>query len=208
MFNLLPKDEKFYDQLETLAGHAVTACEGLERMLRESPGLEGSGGTIRDEDRAADELAQNSLERLDAAFITPLDREDILHLITDLDSIVRTVARLARRLAVYRLGGIEPELGAQAETLTKMARALREIMGRLRQDHKLSNLNGQLKELRRLENEADERSGDILGKLFGRGEVDPLETLKRKEVHDLIESAIGRCEEVSRTLQRVVLKNS
>lgn len=116
MFNLLPKDEKFYDQLETLAGHAVTACEGLERMLRESPGLEGSGGTIRDEDRASDDLAQNSLERLDAAFITPLDREDILHLVTDLDSIVRTVARLARRLAVYRLGGIEPELGAQAES--------------------------------------------------------------------------------------------
>ena len=32
--------------------------------------------------------------------------------------------------------------------------------------------------------------------------------MKKKELHDLMETAIGNCENVSRTLQRVVLKNS
>jgi hypothetical protein len=47
----------------------------------------------------------------------------------------------------------------------------------------------------------------FLGDLF-RGNPDPLEVLKKKELHDLLEEAIERCEEATETLVRVLLKNS
>jgi hypothetical protein len=39
------------------------------------------------------------------------------------------------------------------------------------------------------------------------GSPEPLEVLKKKELHDLLEDAIERCEEATETLARVLLKN-
>jgi hypothetical protein len=41
-----------------------------------------------------------------------------------------------------------------------------------------------------------------------QGNPDPLAVMKQKELHDLLKLAIANCEDVSRTLQRVGLKNS
>jgi hypothetical protein len=39
------------------------------------------------------------------------------------------------------------------------------------------------------------------------GNPDPLEVIKKKELHDLLEEAIERSEEATETLARVLLKN-
>jgi uncharacterized protein len=39
------------------------------------------------------------------------------------------------------------------------------------------------------------------------GHPDPLDVMKKKELHDLLEEAIERCEEATETLARVLLKN-
>ena len=46
----------------------------------------------------------------------------------------------------------------------------------------------------------------FLASLF-MGNPDPLEVIKKKEIHDLLEEAIERCEEATETLTRVLLKN-
>jgi hypothetical protein len=46
----------------------------------------------------------------------------------------------------------------------------------------------------------------FLGSLFA-GNPDPLDVIKKKEMHDLLEEAIERCEEATETLARVLLKN-
>ena len=46
----------------------------------------------------------------------------------------------------------------------------------------------------------------FLGGLF-TGNPDPLDVIKKKEMHDLLEDAIERCEEATETLSRVLLKN-
>lgn len=46
----------------------------------------------------------------------------------------------------------------------------------------------------------------FLGTLFA-GTPDPLDVIKKKELHDLLEEAIERCEEAMEVLVRVLLKN-
>ena len=45
------------------------------------------------------------------------------------------------------------------------------------------------------------------GGLFSEG-VEPLDVFKKKELHDLLEEAIERCEEASEIMSRVLLKNA
>jgi len=207
IFDFLPKDQQFFDQLERLGKHVATAAAELVDLATALPATDGHQQRIAEEDSHADKVAQDTLERLDAAFITPLDREDILHLITDLYTVVETIAALAKRAKLYHLEKLEPDLVEQARILRDVANCLSAVMQRLRKDHRLSTLNGQMKELHDLERRADERRNAFLERLF-QGNPDPLEVIKQKDLHDHLELAISNCINVSRTLQRVVLKNS
>jgi uncharacterized protein Yka (UPF0111/DUF47 family) len=207
MFNLMPRDEKFYDQLEQLGELVAGASRKLVEMVKSFPNTADQASSIAEDDRKADELAQATLQRLDHAFITPLDREDIMHLVNDLYEVVETIRSFARRTTLYRLNQMDRDLAEQVGILAKVAECVRELMSRLRKDHRLNTLNGELKELHDLERMADDRRGDFLAHLF-EGKPDPLDVMKKKELHDLMETAIANCQNVSRTLQRVVLKNS
>jgi hypothetical protein len=51
----------------------------------------------------AAQVMETTLGRLDDAFITPLDREDIMQLITDLYDVIEGVADVGRRFSLYKI---------------------------------------------------------------------------------------------------------
>jgi len=206
MINLLPKDTVFYDLFEKLAAHVVSTSEHLRRLARTYP--DGAGehiALIRQEEHDADELAHAALDRLDRTFITPFDREDIHMLVGGLDDIVDTIDALAKRFPLYHVQAIEPAFQRQADTLVHATVAVSEAVHRLRKSRKLSELSDKLIEIHRLENEGDDNNHAAVSKLFQGN--DALYVMKWKEFYDLIESAIDGCEDVSNTLERIILKN-
>ncbi|MBM7113947.1 DUF47 domain-containing protein [Archangium primigenium] len=206
MFNLLPKDEKFYDELERLSGFVVNCAQQFERVVSTFPHFSGPLQSIEQDRVGAKKVFSESLFRLDKAFITPLDREDILGLITVMYGVVDRVAELSQRFRLYQLKALHPTLSGQARNFVTIARELDTIIHGLRRGQKLEDLKpaldavGDTMELVKRDREA------FLGQLF-EGTPDPLEVMKKKELHELLEEAIERSEEATETLARVLLKN-
>lgn len=63
-------------------------------MVRNFPNFDGHINNIEQNRLAARKVLGESLLRLDQAFITPLDREDILALITQMHGVVDRIAEL------------------------------------------------------------------------------------------------------------------
>jgi uncharacterized protein len=206
MFNLLPKDNTFFDLFEGLASHVVSTAEHLRRLAKNFPEIGDHLQRIRQEEHDADDLAHKALNRLDQTFITPFDREDIHTLVGGLDDIVDTIDALAKRFPLYHVKSMEASFIKQTEVLVEAAIALREAVHRLRRTRKLSELSDRLIEIHRLENVGDENNHAAVSKLFN-GDTSPLDVMKWKELYDLIEAAIDGCEDVGNTLERIVLKN-
>ena len=61
MFNFLPKDEKFYDELEALSQHVVSASGELKGVVEKFPQVDGMLGTIENDRVAARKIYQESL---------------------------------------------------------------------------------------------------------------------------------------------------
>lgn len=206
MFNLLPKDEKFYTELEQLADRVVASARCFETIVVRYPNFDGQLSDIEQHRLAARKIFGESLLRLDQAFITPIDREDILNLITELFGVVDRIAELSQRFRLYKLKDIYPTLTGQAKNLLTIAGELDGIIHGLRREKNLRELKPGLDavssamELVKRDREA------FLGDLFS-GNPDPLEVFKKKELHDLLEESIERCEEATETLARVLLKN-
>ena len=136
MFNLLPKDDKFYDELEQLADRVVSTAKQFESIVAVFPNFDGQLNTIEQDRLAARKIFGESLLRLDQAFITPLDREDILSLINEMDGVVDRVSELSQRFRLYQIKDLHPTLTGQAKNLSTIAKEFNGIIHGLRHQKK------------------------------------------------------------------------
>jgi uncharacterized protein Yka (UPF0111/DUF47 family) len=144
MFNLLPKDEKFYDELEQLSSRVVSVGRQFEEIVASFPNFDGQLANIEQDRLAARKIFKDSILRLYQAFITPLDREDILSLITEMYGVVDRVSELSQRFRLYKLRDLHPTLNSQAKNLSQMGSELNNIICGLRKQKKLKDLDASL----------------------------------------------------------------
>jgi uncharacterized protein len=206
VFNRMPKDPTFFDQFEHLAICLVNATTALSSFTAMLPEMDGHVAAMEENRHEAHRTMRESLLRLDTAFITPFDREDILELVTQLYKAIVDIATAGRRIEIYHLRDMHPSLQANVSTLDSMAREVNATVHQLRNNPKLPNLRVTLDEIGRLEEAARQHRDQFLMELY-EGQPDPLLVMKKREVHDLVLEGIRRCDTLGRTVERILLKN-
>jgi uncharacterized protein len=206
MFNLMPKDVAFYEQLEHLSEIVMAASDQLIPVLEGWPNFDDTVDKIEAERHEAHILMRKTLWRLDESFITPFDREDIMELANQLYGVIDRIANTSQRLRMYELQNMHPSLRAHAKTLRGITAGVGTIVHNLSHGDKLSDLRGILDAIGQFEEQGRLDRDRFLAELY-RDHPDPLEVMKKKELHDLMENAISACDNLGRTLERVLLKN-
>ena len=206
MFNLLPQDTVFFDLFEGMGRLAIASAQHLKELTQHFPNINDDVTRIRQAEHNADQLAHQALERLDRTFITPFDREDIHQLVNELDDIIDNIDALAKRFTLYHVTRMEATFVKQCDVLVEATTVLSDAVGQLRTTHKLADLNPRLIEVHRLESIGDDNHHAAISDLYG-GSHDPLHVMKWKEIYDYVENALDGCEDVTHTIERIVLKN-
>jgi uncharacterized protein Yka (UPF0111/DUF47 family) len=206
MFNLMPKDPAFYVDLDQLAAMVARSIELLARLFDGTPETAQIVSQIEAERHNAHLLTREVLRRVDDAFITPFDREDILQLDADLYGVMESIANAAERIQLYSMGDVYPHLQGQCKILNRAGKLVNEVVTGLRHAT-LDSIRGQLDEIGRLEEQARIERQRFLSDLYG-GRPDPIDAIKKKELHDLMMAAIRSCDSVGRTVERVLVKNA
>jgi uncharacterized protein Yka (UPF0111/DUF47 family) len=78
---LLPREGRFFDYFNEHAGHAVPAAAELKALLADLSDLEARRRNIERHEKQADQIT-HTMQLRHQTFITPLDRDEILPLIT------------------------------------------------------------------------------------------------------------------------------
>lgn len=120
--------------------------------------------------------------------------------------MVDRVSELSQRFRLYKIKDLHPTLSGQARNLTSVSTELDDVIHGVRKKKKLKDLKPGLDKVSGTMELVKRDRETFLGSLF-EGSPDPIEVLKKKELHDLLEEAIERCEEATETLARVLLKN-
>ena len=204
MFRFIPRDEKFFDLFETSALNIREAATALKEMVESNGDYEAGWKRVEEYEHTGDRITHGLIKKLNQTFITPLDREDIHQLASDLDDVVDLIEAAATRIALYKIKQCTIETKRLAELIHQMTE---EIVLAVQ---KLKNLQGILPhcvEINRLENVADRVARDAIAALFVGGH-DPIEIIKWKEVYETLETATDRCEDVADVLERIVLKHA
>jgi predicted phosphate transport protein (TIGR00153 family) len=203
-FSLLPRDQTFFDLFIEGGQNAVRAAKLLDEMMHSWPESAGLSREILLAEQEGDRITHDIVRRLNTTFVTPIDREDIYALATQMDDIVDFTEEAADFLGLYK---IEAPM-EQATALTKVLVASCEqlAMG-LEKLPSFKDLDKYWIEIHRLENDGDRISRDAVASLFSNG-IDPMVVIRWKDMFAVLEEAIDATETAAQIIEGIVIKNS
>src|SRR5258705_11157728 len=130
---LLPREEEFFDLFVAVAQRNTVAAQHLRELFDAPPDRRiAHVEAIKRLEHEADQVTHEVVNRLDRTFITPLDREDIHQLASDLDELMDAIDGTARRAQIFHLGAAPAPVKVLAEVIERMVAVLGEAVGRLK----------------------------------------------------------------------------
>ena len=202
--SLLPRDRTFFDLFIEAGQNALEAARLLDQMMGTWPDSGDLSKQILDAEHKGDQITHSIIQRLNTTFVTPIDREDIYGLATQMDDIVDYTEEAADFLGLYK---IEAPM-SQAQELTKvLVSACEQLAEGLEHLRDFKDLDKYWIEIHRLENEGDRISRNAVASLFSNG-IDPMVVIRWKDMFAVLENAIDATETAAQIIEGIVIKNS
>jgi predicted phosphate transport protein (TIGR00153 family) len=202
--SLLPRDRTFFDLFIEAGGNTLHAARLLDRMMNSWPENRELSREVLKAEQEGDRITHDIVKRLNSTFVTPIDREDIYGLATQMDDIVDFTEEAADLLGLYK---IEAPM-SQAQALTKvLVGSCEQLADGLEHLPDFKGLDKYWIEIHRLENEGDRISRDAVASLFSNG-IDPMVVIRWKDMFAVLENAIDATETAAQIIEGIVIKNS
>src|SRR2546430_12629621 len=124
MFNLIPKEVRFFDYFEQQSRNIIQAAGVLQELIHSCADARAKAYAIKEVEPAGDQITHEIVKRLNTTFITPLDREDTHDLATRLDDVLDYLEAAAERLVIYRIKEPTSACRAIAEVIVAQVGAM------------------------------------------------------------------------------------
>ena len=203
MFQLIPREVKFFDLFDQQSQNIIKASQLLRELVNNFADARAKAHAIKEVEHQGDQITHEIVRKLNTTFITPLDREDIHDLATRLDDVLDFIEAVAERLVVYRIKETTSACRAMADVIVQIALATDRTIKCLRTMD--PGFHEHAVEVNRLENSADNLLRDSLAALFEEN-GDPIEVIKWKEIYETMETVTDRCEDVANVIEGIILK--
>lgn len=201
-FRLLPKDVRFFDLFVADGENLHAAAQALHGFVSEYDRLEERVAEIQRLEKAGDDIDRQITRRLEDAFVTPFDREDIHELTVRLDDVVDGIQATAETFLIY---GIEAPTDEARGLSRILADQSVELLAALRKLDGLRDLDAHLEAVHTLEHEADTLSRSAVARLFRDG-TEALEVIKWRDLYRELENAIDAAEDAAEAIERMFHK--
>src|ERR671931_2591133 len=191
------KDRVFFDLFEEAAANIVRGADLLDQMLAHYPDRADLARDIVICEQEGDRITHDVHQHLNQTFVTPINREDVLALISALDDIIDLIDEVSDYLGLYKIEAPMEQAQRLAHVLLQATRQIAEAMPRLRTFASMSHYTV---EINRLENDGDRVTREAIASLFDGG-IDPMVVLRWKDLFERLEAAIDATEHVANILE-------
>ena len=119
--SLMPKKSIFFTLFSQHAENALEAARALDTLVNDFTSIEDKVRNIHAVEHYGDKLTHQIIQELNATFVTPLDREDIVGLASKLDDVTDVCWDVAEMISLYKVASIRPAAIRQVHTLVQAA---------------------------------------------------------------------------------------
>ena len=203
------KQYNYFNTMELLSENAHLAAEHLETIFEnyKPEELIENSEVIHQLEKKNDLLVDELTNQLYDAFITPIDREDILIISECLDDIIDGINSMTYLLENLVVTTIRPETQTFSAFVSRAAKGVHLAMIEFPKFKNSKKLKQLILEVNEIESEGDLLYSRLKKQLFSE-EKDLLEIIKWKEIYDCFESIINDTERVVDIIDGMIIKNT
>lgn len=205
--SMSPRSDNYFALFNELADCTVRGAKLLAKMssANDRVAFDQLFQEIRKVEGDADEVTKNILLSLHKTFITPFDRWEIKDLAMALDDMIDYMEDIPQRAELYGPGEFTPEMAALGQIALRATEKVQEAVALLSDMKNAERILKICQEIGEIESESDRIMRAGIARLFV--EVSDARALIRdKELYELFEEAVDRCEDAADVIHGVVLE--
>ncbi|MBX3188050.1 MAG: DUF47 family protein [Labilithrix sp.] len=203
---ILPKEEHFYDFLEKQAKCAHEGAKALAKFTDNGHTADQARAAVQEYEHEGDAIVHEMEEALARTFVTPIDREDLQRLSSELDTVLDLTNGAIRACAMLGVDEPTEPMRKLVRFIVQCTERIEHTMPKLRK-HEYTEIVASARELRKLEKEADQVYRDAISNLFKNEDVDAKRLIREKTVLEDLENAVDQCDSIADILANLAVKN-
>jgi len=207
MIKITKKEAVFFRYFSEMIEMTHTASVALENLMNDYTDVQSKIKAISEIEHSCDLHVHTVMKTLNAAFITPIDREDIFLIAKEIDNIIDHIEETAHRFVIYNVKEVKPESKELAHLITVSIVQLKIIFDELIKMKHNGSMFAAIIEVNKLENQGDDIYRDELTKLF-KEEENPVDVIRWQGILSYLEKALDACEDVANIVEGVVMKHA
>jgi hypothetical protein len=205
---LLPKEPAFSENFLKMSAALTEITAVFQDFAREFRDFESYWRKTKSIEHKADEIAHGIISLINKSFITPFDREDIYQLIHEFDDIIDLLENTVHDIYLYEVSEKKPFIDEFAGLIGRATIALNSLVAEVFEKQKYTDSLWKLiRELHDLEDEGDLVYQRSVRLLF-REEKDPITIIKWKDILGTLEHIMDVYQNMSNTVEGIVVKGS
>ncbi len=206
----LPREERFQDLFATATRNLAQTARLFAEIAysRDLDERRVKSVELRGLEHQGDQITRQIFEALNSTFLTPLDREDIRSIATDLDDILDYLDGVAEHLILFGLADSPEALRQFADILVAMTEELDRMTGWIWDLGNAEKISVGMVRVSDLENQGDALHRTVTADLFSSDGRNPIEILKWKEIYQGLEDACDECKDFTHAIGNILIKNA
>jgi uncharacterized protein Yka (UPF0111/DUF47 family) len=184
---------------------ALKAAERLQASFADGKINEAELKMIKEAEHEGDLHVHQCIKAIDIAFITPIDRTDIVEIIKAIECLTDSIDYIATHIHILQITEANEYLVRFVNSVVLTCKTLSELMSALKQYKKnQKKISECIIEVNRIEEEGDRTYADSMMHLF-QDEKDAIKIIKQKELYQLLEDSIDYCEDIADLVEKVMV---
>ena len=158
-------------------------------------------------EHAGDQKKHLLLNTLAKAFMTPIEREDIMLLSQNIDEVTDKIEDVLIRIYYNHIQAIPTEALDLGKIVCRCCQAVRDMMVEFADFKHSKKLHDHIVTINMLEEDADQIFISNMYQLH-KQKIDPFEVIALREIYIYLEKCADACEHVADVVEGVIMKNS
>lgn len=201
------KKDKFNTLLSNIAMNLKdSAIYFADYKINNVSDLKTFSKTMKDYETKGDSYVHEVIKELNNAFITPIEREDILHLAMSMDDVLDGFEECADLFEMYSMTQADEFMLKFVDAIKNCAIEIEKSV-ELLSTKKLLQIRDHAIKIKDYESKCDGVRRQSIKHLFAT-EKDPIRIIQYKEIYETLEDIADSCQNVANTLETIIMKNA
>ncbi|MBR2289708.1 MAG: DUF47 family protein [Clostridia bacterium] len=199
----------YFNEFITMSECIVKSAEILRDVLSnfDTQKLEEKTVEVHRLENDADQILHTMRNNLIKDFLPPIEREDIILIGHKLDDIEDSIDEILINLKIFNVTEVRQDVSELADILLQSATSVKEMFLNFKNLKRKDLIKEKIIEVNDLEDQGDRIYEKLMSNLY-RTETNSINLVKWTNIYEWLENAIDCCEQVSDSVEDVILSNS